>query len=823
MADNIMGGYNSSDITANIEVNLNNIDRSTQDAATLAAQLQDWGSSIEAANKQLQDYNTSQEDLLQTSEKLADVSERIVDAARQLKEISASSNVNFRDLAQNAREIQNALSGLGGGVAGPYVPGVSSTTPASLSGDLMSGGGMPGAPDYMPDDYGADSSSVFPDLIAASAASTKGYTGKRRATAAASTDPAEAAGPSYGDRMVKKMLGINYWMPGGKLAALGRYIDKFSEGKVSARLSSMVTKHPGIFGSEGVAATAEKIDEGLYRNMMAKASFADAHGIGLGPAEARAMAAADGAAPELIDAVAAAEAAAVVPGVAGVAAGGGLIGSLASAAVPLAGIAAAGYIGMKAYNAYATYQQQGQLLGSLTGENNAGKMVGMEANDFVRTLFNPRLSYGTAKEIQMTGLAAGFQGDVNGVFNGGTGANAGLLGQYTGFASSSYQKYGMSPQDSMQMFNSAIIDAGGTVQQLTGALENLAQVSATTNTSFKQLQANFTNQASLLGGLGMQGGTALYAAESLSLANSGNSAADVYLQKQNIGGTGGLLQNTSGIALTAAAAGMSFTQAFGQMGTSKGAASLLSGTNSAILAILKNSLGLYPGMPNLELAISNNLYQAYVILSKLLPEGPDGKGAQWTPQAAHDWLKKELSGAGGGESVAAGSASDLTGLVNTLTGGKTGTAGVNNAINTIAGALGGTTGLTLGHTGSEIEIDGKWQALNTISNMDPKQQQQVLTDLLQGKDKVRDYTLGLGSTSSSGKAQTLADLMNNSTLQGINNGSITQSQMQVELGPKAAALFELINNPQKLTNQQLKYLSSMGLNVNTHQTTGYSP
>ena len=818
-----MGGYNSSDITANIEVNLNNIDRSTQDAATLAAQLQDWGSSIEAANKQLQDYNTSQEDLLQTSEKLADVSERIVDAARQLKEISASSNVNFRDLAQNAREIQNALSGLGGGVAGPYVPGVSSTTPASLSGDLMSGGGMPGggmpgAPDYMPDDYGADSSSVFPDLIAASAASTKGYTGKRRATAAASTDPAEAAGPSYGDRMAKKMLGINYWMPGGKLAALGRYIDKFSEGKVSARLSSMVTDHPKIFGS---ASTAEKIDESLYRSTLAKAGY-----LGMGSKAARAAAAADGADAKLVDAVSEAEATAVTAGEAGEA---GLIGSLASAAVPLAGIAAAGYIGMKAYNAYATYQQQGQLLGSLTGENNAGKMVGMEANDFFNTLFNPRLSYGTAKEIQMTGLAAGFQGDVNGVFNGGTGANAGLLGQYTGFASSAYQKYGMSPQDSMQMFNSAIIDAGGTVQQLTGALENLAHVSATTNTSFKQLQANFTNQASLLGGLGMQGGTALYAAESLSLANSGNSAADVYLQKQNIGGTGGLLQSTSGIALTAAAAGMSFTQAFAQMGTSKGAASLLSGTNSAILAILKNSLGLYPGMPNLEQAISNNLYQAYIILSQLLPEGPDGKGAQWTPQAAHDWLKKELSGAGGGggggESVAAGSASDLTGLVNTLTGGKTGTAGVNNELGVIANELGGslTTGKYGGKTG-EVQINGQWEMLSSIANMDPKQQQQVLSDMLQGKDKIRGLltgTAGIGSTP--GQAQTLADLMNNSTLQGINNGSITQSQMQVELGPKAAALFELINNPQKLTNQQLKYLSSMGLNVNTYQTTGYSP
>ena len=273
MADNIMGGYDSSDITANIEVNLNNIDRSTQDAATLASQLQDWGSSIEAANKQLQDYNTSQEELLQTSEQLADVSERIVEAARQLKEISASSTVNFRDLAQNAREIQNALGGLGG-VGTPYVPGVSGSSGGGGGGGGgdIPGGGMPGAPDYGPDDYGTDGSSIISDVLAAASAGSKPYTGKKRATSPVST-AGEEEGPSHGDKMAKKMLGINYWMPGGKLAALGRYVDKLSEGKISSRLSTMVTNHPRIFGTGETPGTAETIDEGLYSSIMAKNGF----------------------------------------------------------------------------------------------------------------------------------------------------------------------------------------------------------------------------------------------------------------------------------------------------------------------------------------------------------------------------------------------------------------------------------------------------------------------------------------------------------------------------------------------------------------------
>ena len=824
-----MGNYSSSDITANIEVNLNNIDRSTQDAATMAAQLQDWGTSIGAAVQQLQDYNTLQGEVLQTSTDLAEMNERIVEAARQLKQITAESSVNFRDLAQNAREIQNAFSGLGGMGGAPYVPGVPGVSPASVvAGADYPGGGMPGAP--APDDYGIPdgAGNIIDDIIdSASLNAGNGWKGKRgsgnRKSAPASTttggDDSVADTASYGEKTARSLLGINYWMPGGKIAALGRYVDRLSKGGVTSYLGGVVDRNPRLFGSDGSSynqAYSQSLGESILAENTRQADIAASGGEALyGPAFGEAELA-----PML-------ESAGETASLAGAAATPGILGALGTLLPIAAGLGAAGYIGMQGYNAYSTYQQQGQLLGSLTGQTGApGKMVGMEATDFINTLFNPLLSYGTAKEIQMTGLAAGFQGNPNGVFANGDfsigGSTQGLLGQYTSFASGAYQNYGISPQESLQMFNAAIIAAGGTVQQLTASLSNLAQVSATTNTSFKQLQMNFTNQLSTLGGLGMQGQTALSAAQSLSLANAGNSTADVYLQKQDIGGTGGLLQTMPGLALTAAAAGMSFTQAFAQMGTSAGANRLLGATNTAVLNILKNNLGLYPNMPNLAQAVNNNLYQAYVILATLLPDGPDGQGAQWTPQAAHDWLMKELGGTGGGESPSAGGVSSVTGLMNSLTGGATGTAGVNNAMNTIASKLGGklATGIGGGTTG-QVQVGGQWENLDSISFLSSNQQQQILSNMLQGKDEVRSLTTGLGGEQTFGTAQTLAQLMGNNTLQGINNGSITQGSVTVELGPKAAALFTLINNPQKLTNQQVNYLSSMGLSTNTHQTSGY--
>jgi hypothetical protein len=811
MADNIMGSYGSSDITANIDVNLNNIDRSTQEAATLASQLKDWGTSIEAANKQIIDYTTSQSELLQMSESIADAHERIVNAARELKEISAASNVNLRDMATNAREIQNALSGLGGesiggggGGAPGYVPGTSSASPASI---LEEGGmGMPGAPEA-PGDYGMgtdNTGGMISDMIAISTGRAKGPGGGRGRgpdiTGKGGTSPIstqEALDPitKYGQDKAKQILNIPYWAPGGKIAALGRYVNNLGGGKLVGRMGNFIGRHPRIFGNPKIPSGAEAFQQSMIDS-----------GIGPMTAEQAGMlpeSVASSIMPEIGSAAASAEIAGGLDA-AGVAASAGLLGAVGSAAAIVAPVAALGYMG---YQVYSNYEKQGQLLGSLNGDNNPNKMLGYEASDFLNTLFNPRIGYGTAKEITMTGLAAGFQG-TQGLFGGGSG----LLGQYSGFASGAYQNYGIGPQDSLQMFNSAVIAAGSTVQQLSSALGSLANVSATTNTSFQQLQKNFTNSISYLGGLGATGSTAVNLAAGMSLANAGNTVADKYLQQQNIGGTGGLLQTDMGLALAAQTSGMSFTQAFGAMGTQQGANQLATATNTAVLNILKNNLGLYPGMPNLEGAITANLYQAYIILRTFLPVGPDGKPANWTPKSAHDWLMKELGGHGGGESIAAGQATGLVGGINKISG-KTAQDTLHNALQLVKGTNGSKEF-------QAIRVGKEYYTQAAIDNMTNHQQQVLVSELLQGK--ATEGILNLSGRGKNGKFSKLGELLNSPGLSSFeSNPSQALSSLQIELGTEASALFKLIRNPQSLTNRETKYLAQFGYNPTTGQTTGY--
>jgi hypothetical protein len=659
MADNIMGGYGSSDITANIEVNLNNIDRSTQDAATLASQLKDWGSSIEAANKQLQDYNTTQSEMLQTASDLAEAHEKIVSAARELREISAASNVNLRDMAQNAREIQSALSGLGGSSGAPYIPGMSSASPASVVDSSLSPGmGMSGAPAATPSDFGGSSGdgsgragSMLSSLIAAS--SGGGEPGGGSGTPASVKDGIYSAssveGGHYGQELSKKILGINYWMPGGKAAALGRYVDRLSGGKFTDTLGGYVKKYPRIFGTP--TQDLNTSGEEAFSNYMGKQGFVDLSGRGISAKVADEMfQSGDPAMTAGLIQGGAVEAAKA--GGLGVVAEGGLLGSLGGLMTAAAPYAAAAYVGQKLYNTYATYSRQGQLLGSLTGENNSNKMVGIEATDFLGTLFNPRLGYGTAKEIQMTGLSAGYQGDVNGVFNNASGGR-GLLGQYTSFASNAYQQYGISPQESLSMFQSGIIQAGASVTDLSGALRNLANTSAVTNTSFSVLKEQFTSFLSGIAAGGGTGNAAVQLATADALTNQNNPLLS------GAGSTASILTSQVGQALVAQQMGVSYTQMFNISRTPVGLQREGEAANQVFLNYLRN-MGLTPGMPNLENAVGSMAYALPTILTQLGIKNPSG-GA-WNENTAYTYTVKALGNGGQGENASVGSSNSVSNL-----------------------------------------------------------------------------------------------------------------------------------------------------------------
>ena len=801
-----MGGYGSSDITANIEVNLNNIDRSTQDAATLASQLKDWGSSIEAANKQLQDYTVTQSEMLQTANDLAEAHEKIVEAARQLKEVSSASNVNLRDMAQNAREIQSALSGLGGASGAPYIPGMSSASPASVVDSSLSPGmGMPGAPEATPADFGMSGGGgrdLLSSLVDASIIGNSGSGGGRgkRPNSPVSTtgDSGEGGGGgselSYGELKARQLLGINYWMPGGKTAALGRYIDRVSGGSVTRTLGGYINQYPKIFGSPGSGTQAGS--DAFTKSMMDS-------GIGPMTAEQAAMLPDSAYSGDVSQAMSRAAIASEAEGGLLIAGSSGLLGSLGGLMRVSAPIAAAAYIGQQAYGAYSTFQQQGQVLGSLTGQTGApGKMVGMEATDFLGTLFNPLMSYGTAKEIQMTGMAAGFQGDPNGVF-GGNAANQGLLGKYTGFAAGSYQKYGMSPQDSMAMFNSAIIQAGGTVQQLTASLDLLAQVSASTNTSFSQLQANFAGSLSTVASLGGKGSSGIALAGALSNPFAGDQIL------KGAPGPGGLLSTQAGMALTAQAMGISYTQLYTQMAEGHTGA-VANGTYSAILTQLRNmGVNLSLTEPALSAELDNKAMIITNVLQGLLPYKPDGSPYNWAPNTAVEFVKQIAKGNGNPAAImnkdSATAAADVSSVLNNMTGGKTGSTGATNFFNN----LGQDIGLNPRHPAFSINYKGKTTGYttNTIEHLPLAQQQALMQELANGTATISTWANG----PQKGTTGTLGSFLNNSQL--INAESKNSAQVTIGFTPNASKYFTV--NGQK--NATIQWNSGQGNGSNTLQ------
>lgn len=800
-----MGGYGSSDITANIEVNLNNIDRSTQDAATLASQLKDWGSSIEAANKQLQDYNTTQSEMLQTASDLADAHEKIVNAARELREISAASNVNLRDMAQNAREIQSALSGLGGSSGAPYIPGMSSASPASVVDSSLSPGmGMLGSPEATPADFGMSGGGrdIISSLVDASIIGNSGSGGGRgkspNSPVSTTGDSGEGGGGgselSYGELKARQLLGINYWMPGGKTAALGRYIDRVSGGSVTRTLGGYIGKYPKIFGSPGSGTQAGS--DAFTKSMMDS-------GIGPMTAEQAAMLPDSAYSGDVSQAMSRAAIASEAEGGLLTAGSSGLLGSLGGLMRVAAPIAAAAYIGQQAYNAYSTFQQQGQVLGSLTGQTGApGKMVGMEATDFLGTLFNPLMSYGTAKEIQMTGMAAGFQGDPNGVF-GGNAANQGLLGKYTGFAAGSYQKYGMSPQDSMEMFNSAIIQAGGTVQQLTASLDLLAQVSASTNTSFSQLQANFAGSLSTVASLGGKGSSGIALAGALANPFAGDQIL------KGAPGPGGLLSTQAGMALTAQAMGISYTQLYTQMAEGHTGA-VANGTYSAILTQLRNmGVNLSLTEPALSAELDNKAMIITNVLQMLLPYKPDGSPYNWAPNTAVEFVKQIAKGNGNPAAImnkdSATAAADVSSVLNNMTGGKTGSTGATNFFNN----LGQDIGLSPRNLGFSINYKGKTTdyTKNSIENLPLAQQQALMQELANGTATISTWAQGFNK----GTTGTLGSFLNNSQL--INAESKNSAQVTIGFTPNASKYFTV--NGQK--NATIQWNSNQGNGSNTMQ------
>lgn len=177
----------------------------------------------------------------------------------------------------------------------------------------------------------------------------------------------------------------------------------------------------------------------------------------------------------------------------GISEGEGLLGSIAgsSALLPVLGYGAAGLgAASLAYKTGSDLLQEGQQYTALTGGTGVAGAVGYNIQAGLESWggLNPLLPYGVAKQILQGGLAQGYQGD--------------LLNQSNQFGDFAYSTFGINPQQSQQMFNTAVAKAGATAEQLSQTLSSLAQTATATGTSFQGLIQNFSTTSQAFQGLG---------------------------------------------------------------------------------------------------------------------------------------------------------------------------------------------------------------------------------------------------------------------------------------------------------------------------------
>jgi len=241
--------------------------------------------------------------------------------------------------------------------------------------------------------------------------------------------------------------------------------------------------------------------------------------------------------------------------------GGGLTslaaGTALESALPLAGpIGLAITAGTLGYKVLSNAVQTGQEFGALTGATGANAIVGgygADVQSFMGSFLNPLMPSGISQEIESTGLASGY----------GSGGNN-YLNQYRSFASGAFERFQMSPQESQQMFQNAVVIAGGSLNSLSSALQNTANLAVNSGISFQQATQNFNSMVGTLANYGMKGSNVINTAAGMNAAFSigGQQMA------QTMSGVGNDIVSWSqnsliGQAMTAQTAGVPITNLYG--------------------------------------------------------------------------------------------------------------------------------------------------------------------------------------------------------------------------------------------------------------------
>lgn len=140
MPDNINLGGDSSggDIGFNIYVGLNNIERSTEEAATLADTISSWTTGLEAAADQSNDTLSAFAKLTEEGQKRLEIADELLAREKELRDISSQVRQNVKDTADAYRDMSGTLNNLANNmnVMGSVFNGGNGSTAAGGGGNM---------------------------------------------------------------------------------------------------------------------------------------------------------------------------------------------------------------------------------------------------------------------------------------------------------------------------------------------------------------------------------------------------------------------------------------------------------------------------------------------------------------------------------------------------------------------------------------------------------------------------------------------------------------------------------------------------------------
>ena len=457
MADNVMGP----EVNLGLNVNLE-LDRSAQDAASLADQIRQMRMDQEAFRDVISDTQDRIREITGYYQEQLQLRQQLLDVETSLRNISESRTDSlkdqvsaYRDIEQSAARISNYGSSpisMPGGGQGYYGSGMNEYY-NPLNGQMMGMGGMGSAFDSQveSDEEALESEQFEKDQ---DRGGRDGFERKAQKLFYYSQLPKETAESLKRVGSAFKKLNL----PGGKkLYSSGSKISYLFDLEGSGEAAATT----GLLGANGLPIRAG-----------AAAGEADATTglLGANGLPIRAAAAAG-------------EADAITGGLA--------------AASDLAPPLAAAIMG---YKIASNVVQTGQQYGTLTGTDSIVGGYSAKLQSFASSLLNPLMPYGVSQQITNTGLASGYQ------------YGSSYLSQYRDFASGAYEHFGISPQESQQMFQAAVVKAGGSANYLSTALQQVGQHAADAGVSFKELTNSFASSLQTYSGMGLSGNTATAAA-----------------------------------------------------------------------------------------------------------------------------------------------------------------------------------------------------------------------------------------------------------------------------------------------------------------------